>query len=231
MPVPGGPISSTPFGTRAPMRENTAGCFRNSTSSCSSSAAPCVPGDIREARLRRARALTNSIADDALCAQPYVQHQQQSEHERHLQSGDRPCRGTAFQRADRQKETGTPVRSARVISAFDLVDRIRAEEVIARCERCSSNVRARQRRDRWDGCDVWSASTLSSCEYVSVGGGAFGCSGMGSSATASINAVVGDQQLPTGENRPAIGWPQPDESDATAPARLHAWDDRSSQDS
>ncbi len=42
-PVPGGPMSSTPLGTCAPMRTNAVGLRRKSTTSRSSSAAPCVP--------------------------------------------------------------------------------------------------------------------------------------------------------------------------------------------
>ena len=43
LPVPGGPTSRMPLGTRAPSAANADGCFRNSTTSRSSSAAPCVP--------------------------------------------------------------------------------------------------------------------------------------------------------------------------------------------
>jgi len=42
-PVPGGPTSSTPFGTRAPSRPYSRGFFRKDTISCSSSFASSTP--------------------------------------------------------------------------------------------------------------------------------------------------------------------------------------------
>ena len=43
LPVPGGPISRIPLGTRAPSRWNLAGLRRNSTTSSSSSLTPSRP--------------------------------------------------------------------------------------------------------------------------------------------------------------------------------------------
>ena len=43
LPVPGGPISSIPLGTRPPSRWNLAGFFRNSTTSCKSCLTPSSP--------------------------------------------------------------------------------------------------------------------------------------------------------------------------------------------
>ena len=43
LPVPGGPISRTPLGTRAPSRWNLAGLRRKSTISCKSCLTPSSP--------------------------------------------------------------------------------------------------------------------------------------------------------------------------------------------
>ncbi len=43
LPVPGGPISSMPLGTRPPRRWNFSGFFRNSTISCRSCFTPSSP--------------------------------------------------------------------------------------------------------------------------------------------------------------------------------------------
>ena len=53
LPVPGGPISSAPFGSRPPRRVNFCGSFRNSMISCSSTLASSAPGHVGEGDLRR----------------------------------------------------------------------------------------------------------------------------------------------------------------------------------
>ncbi len=57
LPVPGGPTSSTPLGTWAPMAANFSGCLRNSTTSMSS----CLASSTPAASLKRTRGRSKVI--------------------------------------------------------------------------------------------------------------------------------------------------------------------------